>query len=300
MTGPTAVRSAYRDLTTTTDRAELARQLGAIFRLTEDGKPVVTDGETLSHAWRAAARLQPDEYAELTATWLQAGRQQLEASCLANLVRLPGGSFPMGTSSGTTPVYCGEEPEHEVTLDAFAIGRVQVTNSVFRMFRPDHAPGADPDLPVADVTWYDAQMFCRWAGVRLPTEAEWEFASRGGRSDPYGDVAVQDLGAYAWCSENSQGDLHPVGTRKANAYGLHDLFGNVWEWCADSYAADFYQRSPARNPRNLEDTTERVCRGGSLHAFTDMCRCAFRHHEPADYWAYDIGFRIAADLDPVE
>ncbi|MEU0602890.1 formylglycine-generating enzyme family protein [Streptomyces sp. NPDC006393] len=296
------LRAEYRALADTVRRRgvthhdDLAERVRTAFAVDGDGVPRVTDGETLHHAWSVADALGPGRCAELTAAWRTAGRERIGERIAAGLVTLDGGSFLMGTPEGSAPVYCGERPAHRVKITAFRMGRVPVTNELFRLFRPGHASGAGAALPAVDVTWYDATMFARWAGYRLPTEAEWEFAGRAGADGAYGDIDPQDLTAYAWFSENSKGALHPVATRRANSYGMHDLFGNVWEWCADTYAPGFYAHSPEIAPLNSGPGDERVSRGGSMHAFTDMCRCAFRHHEPADYWAYDIGFRIAADV----
>ncbi|MFJ4439515.1 formylglycine-generating enzyme family protein [Streptomyces sp. NPDC088923] len=290
----TLARTLQRD--GLTDRDLVIDRVRSAFALDAAGRPAVTDGESLHHAWSAAGALGGAMREELTAAWRASGRGRLGDRLADDLVRLDGGTFGMGTPDGSALVYCGEQPAHQVRIDAFAIGRVPVTNARFREFRPGHADGAADDLPAVEITWYDAAAFALWAGYRLPTEAEWEFAGRGGEDAPYGDVDPEQLPAYAWFSENSKGALHPVATRRANAYGIHDLFGNVWEWCADTYAADFYSHAPGISPLNDAPGPERVSRGGSMHAFTDMCRRAFRHHEPADYWAYDVGFRLAADL----
>ena len=109
--------------------------------------------------------------------------------------------------------------------------------------------------PVVNVSWNDALAFCRWLSkkegkiCRLPTEAEWEYACRAGSTTRYcfGDDA-SDLGEYAWYGANSDRKTHPVGTKKPNAWGLYDMHGNAWEWCADGYDAEYYEKSPTDDP----------------------------------------------------
>jgi formylglycine-generating enzyme required for sulfatase activity len=169
--------------------------------------------------------------------------------------------------------------------------RTCVTNELYGHYAPEHVAGLAPQLPVTNVSWFDAVIFCDWIGGRLPTEAEWEFVSRQA-----GPEVAENLPEYAWFSHNSADRLHPVGTRKSHPSGMYDMFGNVWEWCHDTYDSDYYAVSPVAGPVNAAAHGNRVCRGGAMNSFRDMCRPAYRHHEPADYWSSDIGFRIAADL----
>lgn len=276
------------------DHSQIAARVAEAFVLDAQGFPALSDGAALYHAWSTARILGDEKRQALAAHWFARGRSLLADEVARDVVALAGGEFVMGSDPDATPLYCGESPQRTVVLAAFGLSRIPVSNRLFRLFRPGHAPGLDAELPAVNVTWYDAVMFCMWAGVRLPTEAEWEFSSRCGSKAPYGDIHPSRLKEYAWFSENSKGVPHRSATRKPNALGIHDLFGNVWEWCQDSYAADFYTRAPDVGPLNDGIGSDRVCRGGSMNAFTDMCRCAFRHHEPAAYWAYDIGFRVAA------
>lgn len=167
------------------------------------------------------------------------------------------------------------------------------------------------DHPVVHVSWYDADAFCRWAGVRLPTEAEWECAARGGLEGhhfPWGDdlepagthrmnvfqgtFPQHDSGEDGWVG------TCPVGTFPANGLGLHETTGNVWEWCADWYAADYYARSPAVSPSGPDTGTARVQRGGSYLCHASYCRryrVDSRGASTPDSSAGNVGFRVAAD-----
>lgn len=138
-----------------------------------------------------------------------------------------------------------------------------------------------------------------WNGIgyRLPTEAEWEYACRSGSSSRYcfGDDE-RSLGRYAWYSTNSGGKTHPVGEKNANAFGLHDMHGNVWEWCLDGYDAKYYHNSPERDPFGSEKATARVIRGGSWYRVSRYARLAARDGEiPVYRYAY-LGFRVARVL----
>lgn len=197
----------------------------------------------------------------------------------------------MGSDDSSPTVYCGESPQHAVRVSAFALMRTAVTNELYGQYDFAHVVGLNPDLPVVNVSWFDALKFCDWIGGRLPTEAEWELASSIDETK-----VVDKLEDHAWFSQNSGNSVHPVATRKANSLGIHDLFGNVWEWCHDTYDSGYYSISPVEDPVNASAHGNRVCRGGAMNSFQDMCRSAYRHHEPADYWSLDLGFRVAKDL----
>jgi formylglycine-generating enzyme required for sulfatase activity len=166
------------------------------------------------------------------------------------LARIPAGEFEMGSPEGQGEP--DEHPRRKVFLDAYSIDRFPVTVLQYRQFaretgRAMHERPAwnGDDHPVVYVSWHDAQAYCLWAGRRLPTEAEWEKAARGGTGTRYsfGDDE-KDLGGYAWYIDNSSGTTHPVGAKKPNPYGLYDMNGNVYEWVSDWYSEDYYGKSP--------------------------------------------------------
>jgi formylglycine-generating enzyme required for sulfatase activity len=211
-------------------------------------------------------------------------------------VTLPAGSFQMGSTTGDED----EKPVHKVTLSSFALMTTEVTQVQWRAVmgdNPSYFKG--DDLPVENVSWNDVQDFLRklnqrdpGKGYRLPTEAEWEYACRAGSTARwcFGDNESQ-LGDYAWYIANADGRTHPVGRKRANAWGLFDMHGNVWEWCQDWYGN--YPSGDLTNPAGPTSGTYRVIRGGTWYSYSSSARCASRNTvtPPARYYA--IGFRCA-------
>ena len=185
-----------------------------------------------------------------------------------DMAPIPAGEFQMGSDDGRDD----EKPVHTVYLDAFYMDIYQVTNAQYRAFIEDTGyrngtPGYwdipkfnAADHPVVGVRWNDVVDYAKWAGKRLPTEAEWEKAARGGlvgMQYPWGDEITEENANY------DTGGMTPVGNYPPNEYGLYDMAGNVWEWCADWYDGDYYSNSPERNPTGPDSGTYRVLRGGS-------------------------------------
>jgi len=211
----------------------------------------------------------------------------------------------MGSEAGQD----NERPVHRVWVDAFRLGACQVTNADYAGFL--RATGVkpppfwdDPNLnhpqqPVVAVSWFEAEKYCDWLsastgrGYRLPTEAEWERAARGGLDGqlfPWSDAPPQSLPDYA---DRWQKGPEPVGCFAPNAFGLYDVCQNVHEWCSDWYAADYYTISPERNPRGPETGTRRASRGGSWRHHIKVSRCAARSSIPPEFQYADYGFRVA-------
>jgi formylglycine-generating enzyme required for sulfatase activity len=236
-----------------------------------------------------------------------------------------------------------EQPAHQVTLDAFRIDRMEVTNAQFAIFLNAQREAAEGDLTwagvmvdldsdhslieqmgdrfqpkkgygdhlVVMVSWYGAKAYCAWAGARLPTEAEWEYGARGPDRPTYPWGETFDGSRLNSCDVNcpfkdwrdaacddGYTRTAPVGSypESASWCGAFDMAGNVWEWVADRYAADYFARSPTRNPQGPNSGKFRVQRGGSWTATLRDARSARRHRYPASWQDHAVGFRCASTL----
>ncbi len=191
-------------------------------------------------------------------------------------VRIPAGTFTRGSG--------------EVTLSEFWIGKYEVTNEQYRRLHPKHA--GEAELPAARVSWHDAKGFCEHSGFELPTEAQWEYAARAGSEAAYsfGDDE-RNLERYAWYNGNSGGAAHPVGTREPNAWGLHDMHGNVSEWVADAYGpySGDAQTDPTGSPP--PPGADRVLRGGAFNDGPGVLPSAVRFGLGPEFRYLFIGFR---------
>jgi sulfatase modifying factor 1 len=259
------------------------------------------------------------------------------------MVFVRAGEFIMGSPAGEG--LDNEHPQRTVYLNAFYIGKYEVTNEQFSQFvdatgyttdaekagwgwawtgedlaevegadwRHPQGPGSSiegrMDHPVVQVSWNDADAYCQWAGVRLPTEAEWEKAARGtdGREYPWGNSAP-DGSKLNYCDVNCEqawkdssvddgyAETAPVGHYEAgkSLYGAYDMAGNVWEWVADWYDADYYSQAPGRNPQGPDSGDKRVLRGGSWSSYEGDARCVDRYGGDPDVRISYFGFRVAA------
>src|SRR5437868_11564384 len=223
------------------------------------------------------------------------------------LVCIPEGWFWMGSDSGQD----NERPVRRVWVDSFLLSSRQVTNSDYARFvlttetmAPPfwHDPEFNhPEQPVVVVSWYEAVRYCEWlssAGshYRLPTEAEWERASRGGVEKtpfPWGDAPPQSLPND---EERWKNGPEQVARYAPNAFGLYDICENVHEWCSDWYQADYYQVSPECNPAGPEQGERKSSRGGSWRHHIKVSRCAARSSIPPEFRYADYGFRVARDV----
>jgi len=254
------------------------------------------------------------------------------------LLLIRGGTFTMG-SPASEPSRYNNETQHSVTLNSFYLSEKAITNEQYCRFLnavgvysngqfnvsgygtqtliESHewgvqysggswspAQGKD-NYPVVMVSWYGAKAYCDWAGGRLPTEAEWEYACRAGTTTPFNtgrNLTTSQAnynGNYPY-DGNAQGTYlartQPVGSYAPNAWGLYDMHGNVWEWCADWYGSDYYSNSPQNNPQGPSTGSYRVLRGGSWSNYAQNCRSANRYNYGPYYRLNYYGFRLALSL----
>jgi len=246
-------------------------------------------------------------------------KEQELAAKTAGMALIPAGRYYSG--SPRTIGDPDERPAAEIQLDAFYIEQTEVTLKDYMEFvqatKSNHPEWNIPNgkfniktgkdayyrrlkilistcktCPVFGVSWKNADAYCRWKKRRLPTEAEWEAAARAGAKEAYsfGDLPV-GAGAYAWIEDNSKGIPHPVGQKKPNNYGMHDMHGNVWEWVSDVYDKTYYAKRQNKNPTGPPSGSEHVIRGGSWAGDADATRCANRVGSKSVN--DDIGFRCA-------
>ena len=248
----------------------------------------------------------------------------------ADMVLIPAGEFIMGSPEGEGNN--DEQPQHTVFLDAFYIAAYEVTNDQFKKFLEanpqwrkdkikgkyhggdylkdwDHTnyPSGKANHPVVYISWYAAAAYAQWVGAKLPTEAQWEKAARGGflgKQYPWGDEITHDDANYYYSGAGGHdASRSPVGSFPANGYGIFDMAGNVWEWCADAYDTDYYKGSSKNNPMGPgtvlvfanDDFTSvknaRVLRGGPWLNEPKSLRCAFRLGIEPTYSTFNVGFR---------
>jgi formylglycine-generating enzyme required for sulfatase activity len=253
---------------------------------------------------------------------------------LPDMVQVSGGSFVMGCQDGRDKDCEGpEKPAHEVTLSTYSIGKYEVTNAEYAVFMNDIIENPtradDPDkyiavdraglqktsingkdhwqpdkgyerYPVVNVTWRGAEAYCNWLSkktgqrYRLPTEAEWEYAARGGeysQKDKFQYAGSDNLDEVAWYKGNSKGSAHPVGQKKANQLGIHDLSGSLNEWCQDWFG--YYEAKPQTNPSGAATGRGRITRSGSWDSNAVNCRVSDRYLNDPGMNIGAIGFRLA-------
>lgn len=238
---------------------------------------------------------------------------------IENMIFLKGGTFQMGSNDGGND----EKPVHSITVSDFFIGKYEITQKEWKEIMGNNPSNFKGDnLPVEKVSWYDAVEFCNKKsdregltrcytgssivikcnfnanGYRLPTEAEWEYACRGGsRTALYEYSGSNNIGDVAWYDSNSGNKTHPVSKKKANELGIYDMSGNVWEWCNDWYNKKYYKNSPWNNPKGPNSGSRRVKRGGSVRLHSSSCFVAVRSSYFPSYTYGVIGFRIVRSVD---
>ena len=212
------------------------------------------------------------------------------------MITVGGGTFEMGSNDGNE----NEKPVHKVTVKNFHIARYEVTQAQWRAIigtAPTDFARCD-NAPEQNVSWDDVQDFIKKLNAktgkqyRLPTEAEWEYAARGGdKSRHYKYSGSDNILSVAWCRDNSRSVTHPVGLKQANELGIYDMTGNVWEWCDDWYEDRYY----TKDPNTTDVSVVKVVRGGSWYSNPYCSRITYRDSFAPDGRSINIGFRLASD-----
>lgn len=217
-----------------------------------------------------------------------------------NMIYVEGGSFMMGAADDDSEALNDEKPRHKVTLDGYYMAETQVTQALWEAVmgsNPSHFKGAN--RPVEYVIWEDCQEFLEklnaLTGMQfcLPTEAQWEYAARGGKhSQGYKYAGSNDLDKVAWYDGNSNRQTHDVKQKQPNELGLYDMTGNVWEWCNDRFHENYYANSPEHNPQGPGSGFRRVLRGGGWNGYARGCRLSCRIYYFPDPGDYGNGLRL--------
>ena len=267
---------------------------------------VVADN-VISNSWTDSSPLAGSNYYKITASGYGVTSDKSNSvSCFNDpsfnvngvefkMIPVAGGSFMMGDNNGES----NEKPVHQVTLSDFYIGQTEVTQELWEAVmgaNPSYWKG--PKLPVEKVSWSDCQTFITKLNTltgqkfRLPTEAEWEYAARGGnQSKGYTYSGSDNIDDVAWYSSNSGSKTHDVATKAPNELGIYDMSGNVWEWCQDLYGS--YSSGSQTNPQGPSSGSYRVCRGGGWYGNATNCRCANRSSRSPSNTGDNLGFRLA-------
>jgi formylglycine-generating enzyme required for sulfatase activity len=284
--------------------AELAQQIN---QKIQHSNPIIENSETSDDGLEPEF-LESDSFDEVS---IQILKLEMET--------IPAGSFMMGAPKAEKDSHDDERPQHKVSVPDFMMGIYPITQAQWQFvamlpkvktdIEPDPSKFKGEDRPVEQVSWLDAVEFCRRLSVhtkreyRLPSEAEWEYACRAGTTTAYsfGDNAAE-LGEYAWYGENSDSQTHPVGQKQPNAFGLYDMHGNVWEWCADDWH-ESYKGAPKdgsvwiKDNKNYEaPETLKLLLGGSWVINAWNCRSACRDFSTARDRSSSLGFRVVCVL----
>ena len=266
-------------------------------------------------------------YSIFTLIFLSFFSFQTSAQFTPEMVSVEGGTFSMGTEKNPY-IETDEQLAHEVTVNDFEIGKFEVTIYEWELYTRDQKlkfPNiryVSKQSPIHSISWVDAVNYCNWLskknglkpvykivnriytcdftanGYRLPTEAEWEFAAKGGNVTKDFKYSGHDRSdVIAWYKKNSDGGTHPVGTKLANELGIYDMSGNVWEWCWDWYNKDFYLTESGDNPKGPERGTERCLRGGSWDSSQYSLRSANRLKDTPYKKTEFYGFRLARTVN---
>ena len=268
-------------------------------------------------AERTVEQPRPVTSTALTPRWsasVNATQREVLEKLVANMVKVEGGTYMMGATAEQGSDADNDEDAHEVTLSDYYIGKYEVTQAEWEAVMGER-PTSDGDkwtskyglggnYPAYNISWNDCRAFIRKLNeltglqFKLPTEAQWEYAARGGNRSRGNKYSGGDnLGAVAWYWDNSGNGTHPVGGKQANELGLYDMSGNVWEWCSDWYGGSYYSSSPQTDPTGPSSgsyRSYRVLRGGSwVDIATTLCRVALRSGNSVTYRDDNRGMRLA-------
>lgn len=260
-----------------------------------------TTTQTTTAPKKQTATTKPAKKTSATTSSTNSNRQRILQELADNMVYVQGGTFTMGaTNEQGSDAYYSEKPAHSVTLSSYYIGKTEVTQELW-----EAVMGSNPSYfkgnrkPVERVSWNDCQTFISKLNAltgknyRLPTEAEWEFAARGGiKSKGYKYSGSNTLADVAWYAGNSGNTPHDVGTKSPNELGLYDMSGNVDEWCNDWYGDKYYSSSPSNNPTGPGSGSNRVYRGGGWSSFAWYCRSSYRCNLAPGYRGNFLGLRL--------
>lgn len=242
------------------------------------------------------------------------------------LAYVTGGSYEMGYETDDNHISYNQRPVHVVTVGSFKISIHEITNKQYSTFLNEINANSDGTYngvelikiddsdcsiyylngefksltieelyPVVEVTWYGANEYCNYYGGRLPTEAEWEYAARGGiemTSTLY--AGSNQIGQVAWYG-STEDHVQNVMEKLPNELGIYDMSGNVWEWCSDWYDREYYKNSPIDNPQGPEDGTHKSLRGGAWYNFENLCLVSTRSYNPPEGSNASSGFRIVIE-----
>ncbi|WP_372366186.1 SUMF1/EgtB/PvdO family nonheme iron enzyme [Candidatus Uabimicrobium sp. HlEnr_7] len=207
-------------------------------------------------------------------------------------VQIPSGRFAMGSSTKDDMAFDSEKYRREVTIDSFLMSKYAITQDIWKKIMGKNPSSFQSDkAPVEQVSWEMSQEFCSNTGLKLPSETQWEYACRANTKDRFywGEQINSD---YCWYKDNSQERLQEVGQKLPNNFGLHDMLGNLWEWCEDSWTKNYEECPTDGSPYRDSTKNSKVLRGGSFWNSAKRCRCSSRGNEKVNTLSNRIGFRV--------